>query len=145
MARNTMRLDTSAITSALSRLEGLGGNVEATVERLLKNSAMKIQVDTVKALAKPNLPAGGKYWTGTTKQSIIKDLNVQWEGQVAWIPIGFDFNEAGAGGYLITGTPKMSPDYELRKMYRQKKYMNEIQTQMSDVVWNEILNLESKK
>lgn len=138
MGRNILRLDTSGMESMLKKLDELGGDVKKVTERTLRKAALKIQNDTVLAVAAPNLPAGGRYSQGDTASSVIHFAHVEWEGMTAWIPVGFDFGAAGAGGFLISGTPKMRPDAQLRKMYKGKAYMNQIQEQMWDEVANEI-------
>ena len=138
MGRTTLILDTSGFERYLARLQTLSGNVERTVERALKDSAEQIRDDTLEAIAKPHLPALGKYSHGDTKKSVVTDTTPHWEGRTAWVPIGFDFSKPGAGGYLITGTPKMQPDKKLHAMYKQKKYMADIQRHMANVVLDEI-------
>lgn len=141
MARNTLKLDTSGFEGLLRRLESLGGNVTETVEKALTSAGKTIENDTREAVKKPYLPAKGRYSSGDTEKSIINDPQVQWDGNTAWIPVGFDFSKPGAGGYLITGTPKMSPDPRLKKIYKGKKYMKDIQDSMADVVIEEILKV----
>ena len=134
MARNTLRLNTTGFESMLKRLDELGGDVKVAVEKSLSQAAKKITADTETAIDSANLPAQGKYSRGETKESIIRDSQVYWEGQVGWVPVGFDFSKPGAGGYLITGTPRMRPDAVLAKIYKQKKYMNQIQKEMGEVI-----------
>lgn len=137
--RNTLRLDTSGLTSMMQRLEELGGDVRQAVEESLVQAAEKIREDTFKALDSPNLPARGKYSKGNTRESVITDTRVTWEGTVGSVPVGFDFSKPGAGGFLITGTPKVQPDRELNRMYKGKKYMGDIQKQMGDVIMQKIV------
>ena len=118
----------------LKKLDSLGGDVKKATEDALQQASETIAEDTVDAMAAANLPATGKYSQGDTKEAIITDHRVRWEGLVGWVPVGFDFSKAGAGGFLITGTPKMQPNHQLRKMYKQKKYMNQIQTDIGDVL-----------
>lgn len=139
MARNTLKLDTSGFTEMLRKLDDLGGNVKKVVEDALTQSAETIREDTIAALDNSNLPAQGKYSTGTTKESIVSDSRVTWEGLVGSVPVGFDFSKPGAGGYLITGTPRMQPDRALNQMYKQKKYMRQIQNDMGDVILDYII------
>ena len=134
MARNTLKLDTRGLTEYLKKLQEVGGNVQKAVDDALIQTAETIREDTEEALSSSNLPAGGKYSTGTTKESIVSDSQVTWEGFVASIPVGFDFSEPGAGGFLITGTPRMQPDRKLNQMYKGKRYMNNLQKDMIDVV-----------
>lgn len=144
MARNTLRLDTKGFERMLQDLDAAGGDITRAIDEAFSKASAKITQDTKAAMAKPNLPAGGKYSDGTTMQSIVQDARVEWEGFVASIPIGFDFSKPGAGGFLITGTPRMQPDKELHKMYKQKKYMNEIQKEMSDVIMNHLIERLNK-
>lgn len=135
MAKNIMKLEiTDGMKRMIVELQRMGAEVQPIVEKVMTQTAQRIQTDTVKALAPANLPAGGKYSQGDTKKSVVQDLQVRWEGLSAWIPIGFDFSVPGAGGYLITGTPKMAPDKELNRMYNQKRYMQQIQEDMENVL-----------
>ena len=139
MARNTLKLDTSGFESLLRKMDEMGGDVKHTVNKALGEASKKITADTEAALAVANLPAGGKYSSGDTMRSVIRDNGVRWDGLTGWVPVGFDFSAPGAGGYLITGTPRMRPDAALHKMYKQKKYMRQIQDDMSDVILNSII------
>ena len=145
MARNTLRLDTSGFDAMLKKLDALGGDVKAAVEDALQQSAETIREDTEEAISPSNLPAGGKFSREDTKESIIHDTRVHWEGNVGWVPVGFDFSKPGAGGYLITGTPRMRPDIQLNRMYKQKKYMKQIQNDMSDVILGYIIEAMEDK
>lgn len=127
----------------LTELDRLGGDVKRTVDKALKRAGDKIAADTLTAIDSANLPAKGVYSKGDTRESVITEPQVTWDGNVASIPVGFDFSKPGAGGYLISGTPRMRPDMALQKMYRQKKYMAEIQNEISDAVMQEIMNLNT--
>lgn len=57
-----------------------------------------------------NLPAKGKYSTGVTKKSIIKDGEVWGSASYYYANVGFDFGESGTTSiFLMYGTPRMSP------------------------------------
>lgn len=126
MPKNTMRLDTSGFDDYIRRLESLGVNVQSDVTDALQKAADQVTQDTYDALSKVNLPAKGKYSSGKTRDSVIAHPEVKWSGTVASVPVGFDFDKPGAGGYLISGTPKMKPDLVLNNMYRKKRYMAQI-------------------
>ena len=137
--RNTLRLDTSGFESMIRKLDELGGNVQEVVSEALTTVSHRVAQDTEIALSSSNLPASGKYSGGQTRDSIVRDAQARWEGLIAWIPVGFDFQKEGAGGFLISGTPRMRPDAELSKIYKQKRYMNQIQKEMSEVVLGHIV------
>lgn len=141
MARNTLKLDTNGFEEILKSLDTVESTQRA-VDDALATVAEKISTDTKKALSAQYLPASGKYSYGDTKESIVQDGRVHWEGQVAWIPVGFDFSKVGAGGYLISGTPRMKPDKELNKMYKGKRYMKTIQNMLSDVVMDYVVGIK---
>lgn len=133
--KNTLRLDTSGLEGLLARLARVEhAAAPQVVETILQEAAEQVRQDTTAAMSAGNLPAGGKYSGGETVRAIEQDTSVRWEGSVAWVPIGFDFSKPGAGGYLISGTPRMEPDRELNRIYRRKAYMKTIQEQM----WNRL-------
>ena len=144
MAKNQMTLDTSGLEAALSRLIANVGieRAQESVEKHLQEVGKKISEDTIEAVKKGNLPAGGRYSTGDTEEAVVKNPKVTWDGGSAWIPCGFDFSKPGAGGWLISGTPKMRPDTELRRIYKGKKYMTDRQQELADAIWADILESE---
>lgn len=136
--RNTLKLQLSGFEELITKLDELGGNIETVVEDALQQAGETIGDDTIEAIGKGNLPAQGIYSGGETEKSVIKNPQVEWEGRMAVIGVGFDYSKPGAGGVLITGTPRMKPDQALKKIYRSKKYMNQIQNDMKDIVNDEI-------
>ncbi len=138
MGKNLLKLDTRGFDEYIAKLEDLNAAVPKIVEDALNQAGETIAYDTMDAVAEPNLPRGGKYSTGDTKSSILMNPQVKWAGPVAEIGVGFDFAKPGAGGYLITGTPRMAPNRELNVIYKQKKYMKGIKKDMTDVFQSEI-------
>ena len=143
--RNTLKLDTKPLEQLLTKLEQIGGNVPQATEAALKVASDKIAEDTENAIRRDNLPAQGKYSIGKTAKTVIKNPVVKWEGTVAWVPVGFDFDKEGAGGFLIsgakasyTGTPRRKPIPALRTIYKSKRYMDEVQKLMKNLIYDEI-------
>ena len=134
MARNILKLQLEGFEKLIANLEGLKGDVKGAVTDALEQAAETIEWDTKDAVKDANLPAKGVYSRGDTEKSIVENAKVNWSGTVAEINVGFDFGKPGAGGYLITGTPRMKPDYELQRIYKRKKYMSQIQKDMAEVV-----------
>ena len=54
------------------------------------------------------------------------------------IGLGFDKSKPGAGGFLITGTPKMAPDYKLEDLYVRKRYKNKLVKEIGESLQDEI-------
>lgn len=129
MGRKSMiSIDYSNLEQYAERLEQLGADLQAIFTTALQKAAEKVQADTVAAMADVNLPAGGAYHgkNRDTEAAIITDTNPNWQGSVGEISLGFDKTKPGAGGFLITGTPKMRPDPALEKIYGRKTYEKQI-------------------
>lgn len=138
MGRTVLKLDTQGFTEYGEKLDALGADLRSIFTDALEQAGETIGEDTLDAVAEGNLPAGGKYSTGETKAAVIQSPRVEWEGTTGSIGVGFDFGKPGAGGFLITGTPRMRPDKALNQMYKGKRYMKKIQQDMADIFNDEI-------
>lgn len=138
MGKNILKLDTSSFDEFAERLDGLGADLKPIFTDALTQAAETITEDTIEAVKDQYLPAHGEYSHGDTKKSIIRNPRVEWSGMIGEIAIGFDFSKPGAGGYLITGTPRMRPDKELNQIYKGKRYMRQIQNDMAEIFQNAI-------
>ena len=133
MARNRIGLQFDGWEETLSKLDELGGSkaMKRGVEAGLKASKQFVNPQIEAALAK--LPAGGKYSTGETKQSIDKDMTVDWQGMTGVVKVGFDFSKSGPVSiFLMYGTPKMSPVSGLKNAIygaKTKKQIKELQAE----------------
>lgn len=108
------------------RIDELGGNLEMIFTKVLETVGEMIQTETIAALAPEHLPAKGRYSTGETKASVIENPRVRVSGSILEIPVGFDKTKPGAGGWLITGTPRMAPAGKLAYIFDSKFYVNRV-------------------
>lgn len=131
--RNTLRLDLSGFEEMIVKLDSLNGDVKGAVTDALQQVSETIHDDTVDALADEYMPRQGTYSTGRTKTTVVAP-KVEWSGTLAVAPVGFDYGEKGAGGFLISGTPRMQPNRKLEQIYTRKKYMRQLQEDMQDVI-----------
>lgn len=131
-------IDFTAFSDLIEQLEKLGAKVEDIVADAMEQTAETVEVDTVAAMASANLPAGGMYSQGDTVASIIRNAKAEKNGVTVEIDIGFDKTKPGAGGFLITGTPKMRPNYELEKIYGTKKYEKTLKKDIDQLLQDEI-------
>lgn len=141
MARKQMiSIDFKNFSDYAEKIDKLGANLKSVFSKAMEEAAEKVQQDTIAAIQPVNLPAKGKYSTEDedTLNSVIRDSKTKWEGSVGEIPIGFDKTKPGAGGWLITGTPKMRPDYALEKIYGTKRYENELKKTIEKALQREI-------
>lgn len=127
-----LSIDFSAFSDYAERLDQLGADLQQVIGDAMDQAAETVQWDVTDAMATVNLPAGGKYSQGETRSQIIKDAKTVWHGSQGEIGLGFDKTKPGAGGFLITGTPKMRPNYALEDIFSRKKYLKTLMNQISD-------------
>ena len=120
--KSAIEIDFGVFEDLADQLDKLGADIKESFTEVMQEQGKIVGRDTKAAVAKTNLPAGGKFSKGATEKSIITDPQVEWSGSVGSIGLGFDKAQPGAGGWLITGTPKMRPDYALEKIFSQKRY-----------------------
>ena len=124
--KNYIAVDFSAFAEYAEKLDRLGADLKDIIGDAMEEAAKQVQEDTADAVESANLPAGGQYSDGETRASIIRDVAPKWSGSVGEVHLGFDKSKPGAGGFLITGTPKMAPDAALAEMYSGRKYQRQI-------------------
>lgn len=132
IGKNMLKLDVKGFDEYIAKLEDLQADLKPIVSNILNEAGQTIEQDTVAGVSDQYLPAHGKYHHAghPTEASIVRNARTTWSGSIAEIGVGFDFDKPGAGGYLITGTPRMAPDKELNKIYKSKRYMNGIRDKM---------------
>ena len=139
MARKSMLyIDFTNFQQYAERLEQLGANLKNVFTEALEEAAEQVQEDTLVAMDDANLPAAGKYSQGDTAETVIDDIDAEWHGSVAEIKLGFDKTKPGAGGWLITGTPRMTPNRALEKIYGRKSYERQITKKIEEKLQKEI-------
>lgn len=138
MGKNKAKVKLEGFKEMITVLDRLGGNLVGIAEDALSQAGETIGWDTLDAAQDPNMPAEGKYSTGRTEQAVLTTPRVEVSGNLVEVGAGFDYTKDGAGGILITGTPKMKPNYELNKIFKGKRYMNNISNDIEAVVQDEI-------
>jgi hypothetical protein len=129
-----LAIDFSNFAEYADKLDKLGADLQKVIGDAMERAAETVQEDTIEALADAYLPAGGKYHgkNRDTEDSVIRNPKVKWHGSLGEVELGFDKTKPGAGGFLITGTPRMKPDYKLEDMYSRKKYLSQITRQIKN-------------
>lgn len=142
LARNRLGKGISSGNEGLwelvAELDSLYEDARPIIGELFEEFGAAIADDTRKAVQKAHLPAGGRYSNNETERSIIDSPDVTWSGMVAEMPLGFDYMKQGAGGLLITGTPRMRPDRELEKIYVQKGKIQKRKKELVEKFWKQI-------
>ncbi len=130
--KNRIKLKIGGFDTLIEKLDELGADVKSILTEVYEDAGEEIGVMTKEAMAKSDLPAKGIYSTGETIKSVLINPKAEWSGSVIEIGVGFDKLKPGVGGLLITGTPRMRPDYELEKIFARKQYMSEKNKQIGD-------------
>lgn len=130
--KNYIAVDFSAFAEYAEKLDRLGADLKDVIGDAMEEAAKQVQEDTADAVESANLPAGGQYSDGETRASIVRDVTPKWSGSVGEVHLGFDKSKPGAGGFLITGTPKMAPDAALAEMYSGRKYQRQINKKIEE-------------
>ena len=127
VARNKIGLQFDGWEEYIAKLDELGGTqaMKKGVEEALIESKKHVNPLIEKSMNK--LPAGGRYSTGGTKESIDKENKVEWVGMTGSIKIGFDFSKSGLKSILLMqGTPKMKPVSGLKAAIYGAKTQKEV-------------------
>lgn len=91
----------------LKKLNKLGADTKQITEDALQKSFDIVTKKAEAAIAKPNLPAGGKFSTGRTDESLTRTLEVTWTGTEASAPVGFNIKKGGLPSiFMMYGTPR---------------------------------------
>ena len=129
--KNYINVDFYAFARYAEQLDRLGADLKKVFTKVMETEGEKIADDTMDAIASGNLPASGKYSRGATQKAVIKNPRVRWSGMRGELPLGFDKDVPGSGGWLITGTPKMRPDYKLQDIYGRKTYESKVRRNLN--------------
>lgn len=135
--RNRIGLQFEGWKDYIAKLDELGGTdyMKKGVEKALIESKKHVNPKIEQAITR--LPAGGKYSTGITKESIDTNMAVEWEGLTATIKVGFDFEKSGLTSiFLMYGTPRMKPVKGLKSAIYGSKTKKEIAELQESVLWD---------
>jgi hypothetical protein len=136
--KNSLNIDFGVFSDLSEELDKLGADLKEIFTDVMQQEGETVAEDTKEAISKANLPAGGKYSQGDTEKSIVMQPTVEWSGDLGEMGLGFDKTQPGAGGFLITGTPKMQPDYALEQIYGRKSYERKMTEDIMDYLSAEI-------
>ncbi len=107
MARkNRIGLTFKGFEELASKFDGLQGDLKKVTEESLKASHEVVTKRLKNAIRKNNLPQKGKYSTGLTEKLLKTDADVEWEGTVARVKVGFDLSKSLTSIFLMYGTEK---------------------------------------
>ena len=137
MARNKIGLKFDGWEETIAKLDALSGgkNTAAAVENALIESKEYVNKQIEKTMLSTNLPAQGKYSFGGTKESLDKDMTVEWNGLTGIANVGFDFDKSGLKSiFLMHGTPRMQPVKGLKNAIYGAKTQKEVAKIQAEII-----------
>lgn len=137
--KNRIKLEIGGFDDLITKLDELQADVKPVLTNALEQAGETVGEDTAEAMANSNLPAKGKYSTGNTKETVLNNPKVKWSGSLAEMGVGFDKLKNGVGTLLITGTPRMAPNRALEKIFVNKRYMKELNSDISEILSDAIV------
>ena len=129
-----MRLEFSGFEEMAERLDKLGGDLKKTTEKALEATHEHITPKVKEAFRKHDI----KYSHDTMK-SLKKDSEVEWNGSVASVGVGFKISSGGLPSiFLMYGTPKIQPDKKLYDSVYGNKTKKEVKALQEKIFAEEI-------
>lgn len=127
-------LDFVGFDEVLKKFAKLEADAKPVAEEALTKTHEIITKKAEAAIAEQNLPAGGKYFTGDTKKSIVKDPKITWKGTEGSVSIGFNIKKGGlASIFLMYGTPRMVKVQELYDAFWSEQTEGEIMNTQKEI------------
>lgn len=100
-------LDFSGFDSILDELNKMGEDAKAVTDDALREAFKIITRKAEDAIQKPNLPRQGKYSSGRSEKSLVRDPKITWSGSVASVDVGFNIKKGGLPTiFMMYGTPR---------------------------------------
>lgn len=142
--KNRMTIEFEGFDEVIAKMYKLEGNVKETTERGLKKTHEIITAKAQEAVQKPNLPAKGRYSTGTTEKMLKTDADVYWEGTVAKVPVGFKIHKHDGlpSLFMIYGTPRYMKNQKMYNAFWSSKTHNEVIEAQKEIFYEELRKLE---
>ena len=100
-------LDFSGFDQILDELNKMGEDAQAVTDDALREAFKIITRKAEDAIQKPNLPRQGKYSSGRSERSLVRDPKITWSGSVASVDVGFNIKKGGLPTiFMMYGTPR---------------------------------------
>ena len=129
MARNRIGLNIDDLDIYSNFFRSFDKDVKEFTEKALIDSkefvTSKLEKDTIA----PNYPAQGDYESKQQilRNSIDKELSVEWDGNTAEIKVGYDFAKSGlVSVFMMYGTPHHNPAKKIKNDIYGSKTMREV-------------------
>lgn len=140
--KNKIGIEFEGFDEVVAKLKKLNGNVKELTNKGLKETHKIITEKAEEAVKKSNLPAKGKYSKGDTAKSLKREANIEWNGTLASVSVGFSIREGGlASIFMIYGTPRYMKNQKMYNAFWSKKTHNEVLEVQEKIFYDELRKL----
>ena len=135
-------LETKGLDVLMNNLRKVNGDVKKVTEDALRETHTIITHKAEDVAQKAYYPAGGKYSSGRTHDSVKKDAEIVWKGNVGEVPVGYSIRNGGLPSiFMIYGTPRYMKVQEMYNAFYGRGTKNEVAKKQKDVFYDEIHKL----
>ncbi len=140
------RVEFEGFDEIIRRLSKVEGAAEKVTDKALRETHALVTHKIQQVFTTSNMPAKGRYWTGDTLETLRRDANVEWNGSVANVPVGFEIKGAGITSIFLThGTPRHKPPMKAaRGLYDAifgAKTKQEVVEKQQEIFYSELAKL----
>ena len=137
-----IKLEFAGFDEVLKKLNTLDADTKAITTEALQKSFDIVTDKADKAVAKGNLPAGGKYSSGGTENSLIRELNITWTDTEASAPVGFNIKKGGLPSiFMMYGTPRYMKNQALDDAFYSDQTEGEVLSAQKEVFYKALEKL----
>ena len=141
--KNKMGIEFEGFNEVISRITKLGGNAKDITNKGLKETHKIITKKADDAVQKQNLPAKGKYATGLTAKTLKREADIEWNGTIGSVSVGFSISKGGlASIFMIYGTPRYMKNQKMYNTFWSSKTHNEVLDAQEKIYFDELRKLE---
>lgn len=135
--KHKFELNFEGIDILSKRFEDMGGDLKEIADKALQETHAYVTPKVEQAMSASPYNFNR---TGDTKASLRRKADVKWDGNVAYVGVGFDIKKGGLPSiFLMHGTPTIAPDRNLYNAIFSNKTKKEVQELQKDVFVNALL------
>lgn len=131
-------LEFDGLKEMIEQFNDLGADIIPVATKALEATHSYITPKIHEKVQKSNLPAKGKYSTGQSESQILDEANIEWDGYVGAVDVGFSLDETITPIFLIRGAPNMNPVDGLKNAIYGAKTKEEIAKIQQEIFANEL-------
>lgn len=138
-----MKLDFKGFDEVLKKLNTLEADVKPIAEEALNKTFDIITEKAKTAVAKPNLPKGGKYSGGDTENSLVETPKITWNGTEGSISVGFSVKKGGLPSiFMINGSPRYMKSDLMYNAFYGDQTVGEVRNAQKEIFYKALGELE---